>query len=127
MESDSLQHGIEFIDIESNQRSIGYVSDSNNRFYVVELPSYAVKQIQIPSFTPEKEGLMIYANQMDWTLKLMNSEKVVYYAIDAHDYSLIKQYEEVYAATDIISKLLESISISFTSSLDKFVYPRLGN
>ncbi|MGL4520258.1 MAG: DUF4857 domain-containing protein [Phocaeicola sp.] len=116
-----------FITEHRNQRTIGYASDSNNQFYVIELPSYAVKQLQIPSFNPEKEGLMIYGNQMDWTLKLMNSKKVTYYAINAYDYSLIKQYEEAYPEPNWLSKLFGAISLRFTSPMDKFVYPRIGN
>lgn len=116
-----------FITEHRNQRTIGYASDMNNSFYVIELPTYAVKQVQIESFDPEKEGLMIYGNQMDWTLKRMSSEKVTYYAIDARDYSLLKQYEEVYPAPDFVSSLLGAIGIRFTSPMDRFVYPRMGH
>ena len=62
---------------------------------------------------------------IDWTIKISSVDKIVYYAVDANDYSLIKTYEEEYNDS-FMSDMMTSISIRFTHPLNKFIFPRIG-
>ena len=117
-----------FITEFKNRKILGFASDSENNFYVIENKTYKFRNVGIPEFIPEKNMMMIYGNMIDWTIKISSPDKVVYYAVNAEDYSLIKIYEE--SQTEYIGKgflgFLSSISLRFTHPLDKFVYPRFG-
>ena len=111
-----------------NRKSLGFASDTENNFYVIENKTYDFHKIGIPEFIPEKNAMMIYGNMVDWTIKVSSVEKVVYYAVDANDYSLIKTYEEAEEETfsGKVSKFVTATSLRFTHPLDKYVYPRFG-
>lgn len=117
-----------FITEHRNRKSIGYMVDTENRFYVVGLPGYSVTQVEIPAFDPERMSMMIYANPFDWTVKVAGIDFVNYYAVDASTYKLLAQHAEEFESTvsDRVGDFINSIGLRFTSPLDKFVYPRFG-
>ena len=117
-----------FITEHRNRKSIGYVVDTEGRFYVVGLPGYGFKQVEIPAFNPERMSMMIYANPFDWTIKVGTTEGASCYAVDAEDFSLLGQYSEEYeeSFSDKVGTFLSSNGLRFTSPLDKFVKPRFG-
>lgn len=71
----------------------------------------------LPGFDPAKDELTIFGNMFDWTVKLSTDKDDYYYALDATDYSLIKEH----AYKDIRRSVP---GLSFTSPDDKFVKPR---
>lgn len=117
-----------FITEHRNRKSIGYMVSNNGQFYVVQLPGYHLKRIDIPSFDPQTMSMMIYANPFDWTFKIAGKDFVKYYAVDAHDYRRLSSFDETFEdnfADDLVS-FFTSIGLRFTSPLDKYVYPRIG-
>ena len=117
-----------FITENKNKSSIGYAIDTEGRFYVIGLPGYEFKQVEIPAFDPNNMAMMIYANPFDWTFKVSGKDFVKYYAVDASDFSLLGEYEEQFdpSFSENLSDFINSIGLRFTSPLDKFVYPRFG-
>lgn len=117
-----------FITEHRNRRTIGYATDSQDAFYVIELPDYRFKKVGIPAFIPEEQAMMIYGNPLDWTIKLTSKDAVRYYAVDATDYSLIGEYQEeqVDSFKDKTDAFMAVIGLRFTHPFDKFVYPRIG-
>jgi hypothetical protein len=71
----------------------------------------------LPGFDPAKDELTIFGNMFDWTVKLSTDKDDYYYALDATDYSLIKEH----AYKDMRRSVP---GLSFTSPDDKFVMPR---
>lgn len=98
------------------KQSLGYMVDSECKFYVIESDGTVVKS-DIPHFDPTKDELSILGNMFDWTVKLSTDTDDYYYALDANDYSLIKEY----AYKDMRSSVP---GLTFTSPDDKFVKPR---
>ena len=103
---------------EFRDRSIlGLVVDTENNFYVLG-SDYGLTKTGLPSFDPSKESLTILGNMLDWTVKVSNSDAEKVYALDASDYSLIK--ELIFP-----DKVKAAQVLHFTSVGDKLVKPRL--
>ena len=112
----------------NDKKSIAFAVDTDNNLYIVENKTYKFHKVGVPSFDPEKNAMMILGNMSDWTVKVSSIDKVVYYAIDANDYSLLKEYSEPMDESfgTKVDDFIASIGIRFTHPLDKFVYPRIG-
>lgn len=99
-----------------SRQTLGFMVDTLHRFYVIERDG-TVRLTALPAFDPTKDELTIFGNMFDWTVRLSTDRDDVYYALDAADYSLLK--ERVYPS------VRRSIpGLSFTSPDDKFVKPR---
>lgn len=95
-----------------------FLTDTEGGFWVVERDSYVVRRTEIPAFNPEREAMLIIGNMFNWTVRVDRAEAESYYAISARDYSLL----------DSLSYPTPSASmpgLTFTSTKDKFVKPRL--
>lgn len=99
-----------------SRNTLGFLSDTENRLYVI-LADYTIKRVDIPSFNPNAEALTIYGNILDWTVMVKNNEYYNYYAINASDYSLIAQKSIKLDGKSVYG-------LHFTSSTDKYAYPR---
>ena len=99
-----------------SRRTLGYMVDSKHHFYIINSDGSLVKSA-LPGFDPAKDELTIFGNMFDWTVKLSTDKDDYYYALDATDYSLIKEH----AYKDIRRSVP---GLSFTSPDDKFVKPR---
>ena len=69
----------------------GYMVDSKHHFYIINSDGSLVKSA-LPGFDPAKDELTIFGNMFDWTVKLSTDKDDYYYALDATDYSLIKEH-----------------------------------
>ncbi len=106
-----------FITEFSSRRMLALVVDTDNSVWVVKRPSYEVVKTGIPSFNPETESMLIMGNMLDWTVGISDKQSDRYYAIDANDYTLLK--EHTYDTPDTSIK-----GLTFTSYNDEFVRPR---
>jgi hypothetical protein len=106
-----------FITEFSNRKTLGFLTDTENRFYVLNNKSYEVVKTGISSYNPATDGITIFGNLIDWTVCVSTAETVDYYALDANDYSLINSFSLKDEVADIRG-------LHFTSSDDKFVKPR---
>lgn len=99
-----------------SHQTLGFMVDNRHQFYVIRKDGSIVKSA-LPGFDPAKDELSIFGNMFDWTVKLSTEKDECYYALDAVDYSLIKEhvYKDVQRTVP---------GLSFTSSDDKFVKPR---
>lgn len=102
-----------------NKKTLGFLTDNGNHFYVLENKTYDVKKVDIPSFNPETDALVILGNMFDWTVRVASTDADKYYAVDANDYSQIKSttYESNYKELPV--------QLTFTDYTDKYVKPRL--
>lgn len=99
-----------------NRKTLGFLCDTEHRFYVIERDGTVVKAA-IPGFDPAKDGITIFGNLFDWTVKVSKEKEDHFYALRASDYSLIKEYS-------LPNESKEIPGLSFTSPNDKFVRPR---
>lgn len=111
-----------------NRETLGFMTDDQNRFYAIMAKDYTFRQLDIPSFDPENNSLMIYGMVFQWTLKVSSKQGVTYYVLNGDDFSLIRTFEEIReeSVASKIGECLSKIGITFTDPLDKFVYPRIG-
>lgn len=100
-----------------SHKTLGYMTDTNHNFYVIEGDG-SIQKTAIPAFDPTKDELTIFGNMFDWTVKLTTGNDDIYYALNADDYSLIAEYDYKGVHNSIPG-------LSFTSRKDKFVKPRL--
>lgn len=101
-----------------SRQTLGFLTDVDNNFYVLNNKTYDLVKSGIPSFNPEQDALSIYGNMFDWTVCIKTEDADAYYALDADDYSLIKSLS--YPTKSSGMQLLH-----FTSSKDKYVKPRM--
>lgn len=106
-----------FITEFQDRKTLGYLTDVDNNFYVLRNKSYEVIKTGLPSFNPETDNLSIFGNMFDWTMCVVTEEAEKYYALDANDYSLIKSISFPTPNNGIPG-------LSFTSYTDKYVKPR---
>ena len=108
-----------FITEFKNHKTLAFMADAENHFYVLNNKTYDIVKVGIPSFNPKTDGMTILGNMFDWTVRVMTEESDSYYAVDANDYSLIKQIDYKNGDIDL------PIQLYFTSGADKFVKPRM--
>lgn len=101
-----------------SRQTLGFLTDVDNNFYVLNNKTYDLVKSGIPSFNPEQDALSIYGNMFDWTVCIKTDDADAYYALNADDYSLIKSLS--YPTKSSGMQLLH-----FTSSKDKYVKPRM--
>lgn len=100
-----------------SRKTLGFLTDVNNAFYVLNNRTYDVVKVGIPAFNPETDGLTIIGNLFDWTICVTTVNSDNYYAVNANDYSLIKPFENA-------SSNNAMPGFTFTSYKDKQVIPR---
>ena len=100
-----------------NKKTLAFMTDVNNAFYVLQNRTYEIVKTGIPVFNPETDALTIIGNMFDWTVRVTTPTSDNYYALNADDYSLIKKLENA-------SSTHSMPGITFTSYTDKYVMPR---
>ena len=106
-----------FITEFQDRKTLGYITDVNNNFYVLKNKTYEVIKTGLPSYNPETDNFSIFGNMFDWTVCVTTDTAEEYYALDADDYSLIKSVSFPTSSNGMSG-------LRFTSYKDKFVKPR---
>lgn len=123
-----LPEGIElahlFVTEFSSRKMLALMTDTKNALYTLHSGTYDIVKTAIPKFNPKKDNMTIIGNLFDWTVVINHD----YYAINANDYSLIKSMTFALESETIVQKIghyIFPIYLSFTSSQDRYVIPRL--
>ncbi len=108
---------------------LGFLTDDQNRFYVLESGSYKLQQLPIPGFAPQTEDMMIIGDAFYWTIRISGKKSEKIYAVNPRNYNLqdslnIAHREQV--STEI-AQYLFPFQLSFTSYEDRFVTPRISD
>ena len=106
-----------FITEFQDRKTLGYITDVNNNFYVLKNKTYEVIKTGLPSYNPETDNFSIFGNMFDWTVCVTTDTAEEYYALDADNYSLIKSVSFPTSSNGMSG-------LRFTSYKDKFVKPR---
>lgn len=101
-----------------SRKTLGFLTDADNNFYVLNNKTYDLVKTGVPAFNPEQDALSIFGNLFDWTVCVKTDKADEYYALNADDYSLIKSVS--FPTQDGTVP-----GLRFTSSRDKYVRPRL--
>lgn len=107
-----------FITEFKDRKTLGFITDEDNRLYVLNNGSYDLVKTGVERFNPETDALSIFGNLFDWTVCVKRHDGSYYYALDAKDYSLIR-------SLSIPGEGGSIFGLHFTSPSDKYVKPRL--
>ena len=110
-----------------NRKYFGFLTDVNNQFYVLTAPDYSLVKVEIPPFNPKKENMTIFGNMFSWTVVQSDKKDEILTAIDAKTLTAIDSMAYHNADKDKtgLASYLFPLQLSFTSTKDKFFYPRL--
>lgn len=116
-QADSISVEHIFITEFKSRKTLAFLTDRNNCFYVVNSETYDVVPAGIESYDPQHDGISIFGNMLDWTVSIKRGGNTVHYALNASDYSLIDKYV-------IDNGNSRNFGLRFTSVTDKYVKPR---
>ena len=68
-----------------NKKTLAFLTDVNNAFYVLRSRTYDIVKTGIPAFNPETDALTIIGNMFDWTVRVTSPASDNYYALNADD------------------------------------------
>lgn len=110
----------------SNKRSLAFIVDTAQKFWVLMSTSYNFVQVEIPPFDPRTMEMSIIANLFDWTISIEDNEAERIYAIDANSLKLIKQME--YANKPSTAQRVKRFipTIKFTQHNEYSVFPHFA-
>lgn len=116
-----------FVTENADHRFLGVVTDTNNDVYMIEASTYAVRRLPF-KWNPEKQKLIVMANMFNWVANVSNADGSNYFAIDNSSLSLLGKYEITKSASPVskISSWLFPFTLTFSSTTDQYVYPRLN-
>ena len=129
-----LPQGVElialFVTEFDNRRNLGFVVDSAYRMYVVDRATLSLRMLGIPAYDPQQMQILIMGNMHDWTVRIYTATDTRYYALDAKDYSLIKERVIPDASPSGWKKAgryLFPIRVSLTSWQSPTIFPRVND
>ncbi len=129
----ALPDGVEvrhlFVTEFRDRRALAFVSDAQQRFFMLEAGTYALRKIDIPPFDPTCESLSIIGNLCDWTLCITSLHSKNYYAVSTDDLRQLATLEipdEEPTLAQKIGKWLLPVQLRFLSPLDRDVRPRVA-
>lgn len=111
-----------------NKKSLAFITDSQYRFWVLETKSYRFRQVEIPAFDPETMSISIFANIFDWTISIRDGKRETLYAINADDFSLIKEISYPPAELTAMQKAgryIFPLRLEFSSPLNTEIFPKI--
>ncbi|WP_329904248.1 DUF4857 domain-containing protein [Porphyromonas pogonae] len=110
-----------------NRRFYAFITDVQNRLYVIQAPNCEVKKVPIGTFAPEEDYLVIIGNLFDWSVQKITPSGVTYYALDSKSHCLIDSMKATLQPDKIekIESYLMPMELSFSSHLSHQIYPHL--
>lgn len=113
-----------------HRRFYAFLFDSKGQLYTISSNNYKLEKLGIPPIDTEQTSISIFANMMYWNVSIIKNGKKISYALDAKTKKMVDFIEQ--DAYHVNKNKVSSIfpfSLTFTSSKDKYVYPRikLGN
>ena len=112
-----------------NHKSLAFVSDTENRFWMLLAKNYSFTQVELPAFNPEAESMTIIGNFHDWTISISSKDALRYYAIAADGLRCLKTYEVPDAEPTTIQRVgnyILFVQLRLLSALDGDVKPRVA-
>lgn len=107
-----------------SRKYLAFLTDLENKLYVLQAKNYEFQPIPVPSFDPEKERLAIFGNLFDWTINIGKENEELYYAVDAGGFSLLKVMKVAVPEKTPAEKIGRCLpGITFTSPYNKEVFP----
>ena len=130
----TLPKGVELIAVFvtefDNMRNLGFVVDSEHHIYVVNRKTLQLEQLGIPEYDPQEMQILMMGNMHDWTVRIFTATDTRYYALDAKDYSLIKESiipDPAPTGWKKAEKYIFPIRVSLTSWQSPTIFPRVND
>lgn len=104
----------------------GFLLTKDGRLFTIQTDGYAVKEVDLPPFNPETDNLLIMGNLFHWNVQVSSASGQTTYAVNAKDYQLVDEISfEAQAPNEIVYNYLLPFSLTFSSTNDKYIIPRL--
>ncbi len=116
-----------FVTENVDHRFLGVVTDADCNMYMLEASTYEMRKLPV-KWNPETQRMVIMANVFNWMVNINDDAAVTSYAVDNNDFSLLGKYQEAIEKSrfEAVSKFIFPFTLSFTSTTDQFVMPRIG-
>lgn len=111
-----------------DRRLLGLLVDKDHRLHVLET-DYSLHALPVGPVDPRRESLTIVGDLFYWTVQIGNAGSERLIAVNARDYTRVDEhvFEPMAGAWQRRFGYLFPFSLSFTSSTDGYVEPRLGD
>ena len=113
-----------------NRKILAFLTDKQNRLYVLLTKSYRLISLPLTQFDPTRQSISGIGNLFDWTINISDDNGDEYYAIDARDYGLLKRMERPNNTVSLSEKIggyIFPVRLTFTSLKDKWVKARFAS
>lgn len=109
----------------SGRKTLAFLTDESDRLYVLT-PEYRLHRLPV-SYNPEKEGMLVIGDMLNWTVRISDDRGYSVYALDANTYEAVDslRYDYPGMAADYATKAIFPFTLSFTDNGDKWVKPRI--
>lgn len=108
-----------------DRSTLAYIFTTDNHIAIVR-KDYNVYKTGI-KYNPYNQGLIIIGDLFDYTVKVSDTDKEHYYALNASTYTIKDEMINSYKDSSLnISDFLFPFKLTFTSYNDKWVYPRIN-
>lgn len=124
--ADSIVPAKVFVTENPDHRILGFMTDTENRLYVIDNESYAVRRIPV-DWNPTTDRIVVMANLFNWVIATSNEHEMRWTAIDNESLTLLDTYERRIGKTrtELIQSALFGYELAFTSLSDQYAFPRL--
>ncbi len=112
-----------------DRRFLAFVLDVKGQLHSITQSDYTVKPIELPSFDPKTEDMIILGNLFSWTVEIDSAGDRRFYAIDNDDLSLLASAEILHEPTVVerVAEYLFAFQLKFESPLHKYFEPEFSH
>lgn len=124
---DSIIAAHVFIMENPDPRFLGFMSDENYNFYIIEREGYRLCQLPVGKVNPETDRISVVKNLFNMIVRISDFDGTHWIALDSDDCSLLAGYHKKYDISPIakIGSFIFPFSLSFTSTTDCYAKPRV--
>lgn len=124
---DSVSVAHVFVMENVDNRHLGFMTDDNDNFYIIEREDYRIVPLKVGKVNPEKDRISVVKNLFNMIVKISSTDGVRWTAIDSDNYDCLAYYSKHYAkrTSEKIASYIFPYQLSFTAVTDCYASPRI--
>lgn len=124
---DSLRAAHVFVMENIDNRHLGFVTDTENRLYIIEKNGYRIIPLENTRFNPATDRIQVVASLFNFVVKTSGNESSHWDVYDSSDYRPLARYSTnaVTSLSEKVASYIFPFQLSFTSVSDCWAKPRI--